>query len=243
MNPRQPILNELLQLQSTLPAEAVVNPYGVPEGYFDNLAEALLKKLKQEHSAQDEIASLSPLLARLSRSMPYEVPAGFFENSAPVVEEAALPQVLLQAGKAMPYQVPSGYFEQLPEILLGRVEQPKAKVVSMSRRWMRVAAAAVIAGAIAISGFLYFNSRPGTAVSVDSPQWVAKKLKDVETKELEQFIEVADVAIAQNKPKSKPVATNTALDAKSLLKDVSNEDLRSFLDEVPVDDEEIILLN
>jgi hypothetical protein len=243
MNPRENILNELREFNSSLPSETAPNPYAVPQGYFEGLADAVLAKIKGENpvSSSDEIAELSPLLAGLSRKIPYAVPAGFFESTdlSSVTEEERLPEILARLDKTMPFEVPAGYFETLPEIVLGRVATPKARVVSMSRRWMRYAAAAVITGVIAISGWVYFNNKPAS-VSVDNPEWVATKLKDVETKELEQFIEQTDVTIAQNKPKTK--TTNTT-EAESLLKDVSNEELSSFLDEVPVEDEEVILLN
>lgn len=245
MNRRENILNELKELNSSLPFESGPNPYKVPEGYFEGLADAVLAKIKGENavSASEEITQLSPLLAGLSRKMPYGVPAGFFETTdlSSVTQEERLPEILARLNKTMPFEVPAGYFETLPEIMLGRVAKPQAKVVSMSKRWMRYAAAAVITGIIAVSGFLYFNSKP-TTVSVDSPEWVAKQLKDVETKELEQFIEQTDETIAQNKPKQK-TNNNNPVDAESLLKDVSNEELRSFLEEVPAEDEELILLN
>ena len=244
MNRRDNILNELKELNSSLPVETGFNPYTVPSGYFEGLADTVLAKIKGEEtfSASEEIAQLSPLLAGLSRKMPYDVPAGFFDvpNLSSITGEEKLPEVLARLDKTMPFEVPAGYFETLPEILLGRVAKPQARVVSMHSRWMRMAAAAVIAGVIAVFGFVYSNSKPA-AVSVDSPEWVAKQLKDVETKELEQFIEQTDISIAQNKPKQK--ATNNAEDAESLLKDVSNEELKSFLEEVPVEDEELILLN
>lgn len=244
MNPRENILNELKDLNSSLPSETAPNPYIVPQGYFEGLADAVLAKIKGENavSALEEIAQLSPLLAGLSRKMPYDVPAGFFDATdlSGVAEEERLPEVLARLDKTMPFEVPPGYFETLPGMMLHRVAKPQDKVVSMGKRWMRIAAAAVVAGLIAVSGFIYFNNKPAT-VSVDHPGWVATKLKDVETKDLEQFIEQANVSIAQNKPKTKPVSTTA--DAESLLKDVSNEELGSFLEEVPVEDEEIILLN
>jgi len=238
MNSRIPIINELKELNSNLPSESSPNPYAVPAGYFEGLADAVLAKIKGE-SAASEIAELSPFLAGLSRKMPYEVPAGFFgaTDLSSITKEEELPQILKEL-RTMPYHVPQGYFESFPEMMLARIAQPKAKVVSM-KRWMRIAAAAVIATVIAVSGYIYFTTP--NDISVDNPEWMAKSLKDVDTKELQEFIQQTDVTIAQTpKPKLAPAKK---LEVKSLLNDVSTEELESFLEDVPVEDEEMILLN
>ena len=238
MNPRTDILNELKELNSTL-QDSPANPYAVPAGYFEGIADAVLAKIKGD-TASSEIAELSPLLAGLSRKMPYEVPKGFFEATdlSSITSDEELPQVLAGLHRTLPYKVPQGYFETLPQIMLGRVAKPKARVVSMTK-WMRVAAAAVIATAILISGYLYFSTPK--SISVDNPQWVAKNLKDLDTKELEQFIQETDVTVAQaEKPKMAP---GKKAEVKTLLNDVSTEELESFLEAVPVEDDEMILLN
>lgn len=58
-------------------------PYSVPAGYFENLAENMLQKIREgndHQTAQEEIATLSPLLSGLKKQMPYTVPAGYFET-------------------------------------------------------------------------------------------------------------------------------------------------------------------
>lgn len=109
----------------------------VPEGYFENLSNHILAKIKAsaENAPNEEEEILSPLLSSLNKSNPLTVPAGYFENLSD--------QVLAKV----------------------RISQP-AKVVSMRSGWWKAAAAAVIATTIGISTY-FFNdttngNHPGT---------------------------------------------------------------------------------
>lgn len=241
MNNRNDILNELKDLNSSLPALNPPYPYTVPDGYFEELAASVLAKINGEQivSASEELQNISPLLAGFSRKMPYSLPQNYFEsaNLSFITQEEELPVNLASLDRTMPFEIPFSYFETLPQVILSKVTKPKAKVISISKRWMRVAVAAMITGMIALSGYLYFNNN--NSISVDNPQWVAKTLKNVETKELDEFIQMTDVSVAKNI--ASPQAN--AAEVKALLQDVSNEELETFLEELPAEDEEIILLN
>src|SRR3954463_14078072 len=197
MNTRNTIQDELKALNSELESYPHSLPYSVPEGYFNSLAESILRRVKaQDLEASDEIAELSPLLSGLSKQMPFEVPADYFASNMDDLASISAGDensvILSLIDKEMPYEVPYGYFEQLPVAVMNRVAPKKAKVVSMARRgWMRVAAAAMVAGIITISGIFYFNR--GREIPVDNPQWVASKLKTVSDKELEEFVKTTDV--------------------------------------------------
>jgi hypothetical protein len=243
MNTRNTILEELKALDSGLANFPNSLPYSVPEGYFNSLAENILRRVKaQDLLASDEIAELSPLLSGLSRKMPFEVPQDYFQNSmddlAIIGSEDEESAVLSLIEKEMPYKVPYGYFESLPESILNRVVPRKGKVVSMAKRgWMRVAAAAMVAGIITISGIFYFNRSKD--IPVDNPQWVASKLKTVSDKELEEFVKTTDVN-STGVVTAKKSASKTTQN-KRLLQDISDKDLDAFLDQVPSDDEALAL--
>ena len=82
MNSRNTISAELKALDSQLSPGVNTNPYSVPDGYFEGLADRILARIKSDDvSAEEEINSLSPLLAGLSRKMPFEVPADYFEET------------------------------------------------------------------------------------------------------------------------------------------------------------------
>jgi hypothetical protein len=72
-------------------------PQNVPAGYFNTLSDSILEKIKAqpEQTVTDELASLSPLLAGISKENVYEVPAGYFDSFAstvtiPVKEETKI---------------------------------------------------------------------------------------------------------------------------------------------------------
>jgi hypothetical protein len=245
MNNRVTIQEELKALNSELPLEKGPEIYSVPEGYFENFAALMLQKIKAEQaeSASEEIAVLSPLLAGLSKKMPYSVPGDYFskntEELSALVSDEALPE-LLQGLQKMPYSVPEGYFENFPELILKKVNPNQAKVISISssRRWMRYAVAAVITGVIAITSIFYFGNEKSVDPASQPHEWVAKKLKNVPDKELDEFINTTTVnttAIAHTDNSGKT-------EVKKLLKDIPDSELDKFLDEVSVE-EDLSLIN
>lgn len=244
MNTRIHIQEELNGLNSQLPSETSGTPYSVPEGYFEGFAASVLSKIRAvpELSAREEIAELSPLLAGISRKMPYELPDQFFqtldEDLLFIMADEEESVTLSMIKKDMPFEVPAGYFNDLPQQVLEKLPSQGAKVIHMSsRKWMRVAVAAIFVGVITISGLLYFNGK--NDVTVDNPQWVAKKLKNVSDRDLDEFVKTTDLnasssVTAQNK------SVKTA-EVKKLLQDVSDNELDAFLNQVPVAEEELAI--
>ncbi len=84
MEQKQTIVAELLELNSSL-RPGISPAWQVPAGYFDGLAEDLLRRIKalDASSVEEELQQLSPLLAQLDRRSPYLVPAGYFEELDP----------------------------------------------------------------------------------------------------------------------------------------------------------------
>lgn len=244
MNSRTHISDELRELNSSLPAYAKEPVFTVPDGYFDRFAASVLAKIKANDAASvnDELSHLSPLLAAIPRTMPYAVPESYFSDPAlPArIDDERLPSVLLEHHRRMPYETPAGYFDTLPGSIVARVERPGAKVVSMrTRGWMRVAAAAMVAGVMALSGWIYFSSNGNSPDFQSNPEeWVAKKLKGVSTDALEDFIQTADAT-----PNGTSTAKGRAGEVRSMLTDVSDRELENFLEQVPTDDEELSVIN
>lgn len=245
MNTRKHIQDELKELNSLLPLEKGANIFTVPPGYFEGFAASMLQKIKEVQivSVADELNSVSPFLSGLSKKMPFTVPEGYFSQSTKgllnLVKEDDL-SAYLQENKKMPYTIPESYFEDLPAGILRKVNPKKARVISMStsQKWMRYAVAAVVTGIIALSSVFYFSNKP-VDPSAESHKWVAKKLKNVPDKELDEFIYTTDVsatAIAKTE-------TSNKKELRKLLKDVPDTELEKFLNEVPVDNEELSLVN
>jgi hypothetical protein len=246
MNSRIHISEELRELNSSLPTYVNEPVFTVPDGYFDRFAASVLAKIKaMDASVNDELNDLSPLLAAIPRKMPYTTPENYFSDLSQdlpaLMENDPLPSVLSEHHRQMPYETPAGYFDTLPATMLARVERPQAKVVPMrTRGWMRVAAAAMVAGIIAISGFFYFSGRSNNALDPESSpeEWVAKKLNGVSTDALEDFIETADIT-----PNGASMAQGRSTELRGMLSDVSDRELENFLEQVPTDDEELSVIN
>lgn len=241
MSTHNDIQDEMRDLNSSLPPSGGTGSYEVPGGYFEGLPDAILNRIRstRDTSAREETATLSPLLAGISREMPYAVPTGYFETLTTglqaITAEDPESDILLLAERQMPYEVPDGYFALLPEQILARVRRGSARVVSMGRpRFMRMAAAAMITGIIALSGYFYFNGKRD--VPVTSPEWVAKNVKNVSNKAIEDFVKTTDVTVASKETVQK---TAGSTDVKKMLQDVSDKELDAFLSQVPSEEEEL----
>jgi hypothetical protein len=241
MNNDNNIQDELSRMDSDLPSNPLSNPLSVPEGYFEGLAASVMSRIKGSEAATTagELESLSPFLASLSRTMPYSVPENYFTQTvsdltALTADDASV--VLDGLDRTMPFAIPQGYFQSLPDLVLRRVKPEGAKVIRMTgRKWMRIAAAAVVTGFIMISGYLYMNNKPADTAP---PAAVAQQLKNISTSELDEFLD-----LAQFKPANTGTATisRSRADVKKLVSDVSDKELESFLNQVPTDDGDVLI--
>ena len=235
MTERNTILSELKELGASFGNEVTGNLYTVPANYFDQLADEVLRRIKAETAmtAADEIAILSPLLSDLSKKT-YTVPNGYFESIDQRIEEVfalnvsadeeleTLSPLLKGIRKEQTYSVPAGYFDSVR----GTGNSNKdAKVISMSSKFMRYAAAAVITGIITTLTLVVLNnSQPDP--NKDPGIWVEKKvMKKVDTEKVDEFVELA---------MGDPEANGTAIqpgEMVELMKDVSEEEIQQFLNE------------
>lgn len=240
MTQRDNILQELKELESRLITVSPLNVYAIPTGYFDELADKILNRIKAGESGnpRDEMNFLSPVLKDISKTNPYSVPQGYFaglpekllalvtnseKEQTPEEELNELSPLLRSLKKESPYKVPAGYFDNLQAVENKKTE---AKVISIvHRKWFRYAAAAMVIGFVAISGFLIFNKKENIDPSEKSFAWVEKNMKKVSTDEIDQFIEMTD--------KMAPVvAVNTEKDdIKELIKNISDDEIQDFLND------------
>lgn len=235
MAQRNNILDELQELKSSLANTSVVNPYQVPHGYFEGIVAAVLSRIKamEADSAGEELSHLSELLSGVSKTMPFTLPDGYFEElgagsinqSLNLEDELKDAPVLRSVGKVMPYEVPAGYFDKLAE-RSNRTHKQTAKIISLSSKWVRYAAAAVIIAAISVTSFLIGsrNSDPKWALE-NLENKITKEIKKTSDQELSEFLKYTEgeQSLALNQPKA---------EVKALLKDVAANDLQSFLDEI-----------
>lgn len=235
------ILQELSELNSSLGGNMDQLPYQVPAGYFDSLPENVLARIKamEAATAREELLHLSPLLAGLSKEVPYSVPQGYFEkmavpaNTQTAAEElSSLSPLLSELKKETPYSVPEGYFENLSSSPYSATIKPQAKVISItSRRWFRMAAAAVVTGVIVTAGFIIKKGKVDPAEN--SYAWVKKNTKKVSTEKIEEFVTLAE----EENLNAEPVVATAepkAQDVKELIKDVPENEIQSLLNDTQV---------
>ena len=115
MNTRNDILFELQSISPLIAEVVPVNPYQIPEGYFDNLPALMVQLVKDEKPSE--------VLTNLQT--PYRVPQNYFRDFpgqilAIVKDEKA--SLILQGASSNPYQVPYGYFENFASQIISRIK-------------------------------------------------------------------------------------------------------------------------
>ncbi|WP_207511849.1 hypothetical protein [Longitalea luteola] len=233
--------------------QANSNPYQVPQGYFEGFASTMLQRVREAalpvettdaDNASDELEVLSPLLSQIGKQMPFSTPAGYFDElgenavaGAQAIEFVNgelenLSPLMKGLNRIQVYEAPAGYFEQLPGQVLKAVKaQQPAKVVSMrfTRRVLRYAAAAVMAGLIITAGWLYLGN--GNKTTDKAAPAVAAQLDNISDEMLEKYLENQTPA-----PSETVIAATTAADEidasdmKDMLADVTDEDLQQYLE-------------
>ena len=242
----EPVLSPALQ-------QAKQVTYEVPKGYFDSLPATILNRIKAEQTdgVNEELEILSPLLSQIGKRTPFSMPAGYFEELSENAVAGAqaidfvngalenLSPLMSSLKNKQVYEVPAGYFEQLPgQVLQAAKAQQPAKLVSISftRRVIQYAAAAVVAGVIAVAGWMYMGkgdtitSNKNDVARVDVPKPELNKLSD---EVLEKYLESQTAAPAETAAAATGNTANAEIDAtdmKDMLADVSDEDLQQYID-------------
>jgi len=253
------ILKELNELKSSLPAQVPENPYTVPSGYFETLAEQVMLKIKasEAKTASDELQMVSPLLSGIAKKSPYTVPAGYFEGLEEKLmdgirksadyqtrdeELREISPLLSGLKKEIPFSIPEGYFKSLSvkTIRSEQEEKSHAKVISITaRKWLRYAAAAVVIGFVAFAGLKLLNKNSSGPENAEAR--IEKKLdKDfkkerITTDEVENFLDLTESLVATETRKT-PNLTNQ-INTQNLLKDISDNEIVTFLDQLPEETE------
>ena len=247
MTQKDYILQELRELNSTLANVTVQNVYTVPVGYFDGLATQVLNRIKamEATNSVEELGYLSPMLSGISKQMPYVVPAGYFNgleermlqavhvsNQTAKEEIETLSPLLSGLKKEMsarpghsdgPYSIPQGYFESLTEKIVADEKKPAMKVISLiSRKWFRYAAAAVVIGIIAMTGFLFLGGGEkepgGKALSK-----FTRDIKKMDDNQKDNLIDFIDAGMSGDE-----TALVKSDEVKNLLQGISDEELKDF---------------
>jgi hypothetical protein len=207
-------------------------------------------------SVVEELTRLSPVLSGISRKAPYQAPEGYFEELSPM--SPVLFSLLAEVREKPLYAVPEGYFAGLAGEVLSKIGSEQvslsgedaytqvvinepARVVAFDRGirqrasvrqralW-KYSAAAVVAGLIFTIGWLRFHTSAG---SHHAPVDVAGNLVRVSDQDLQSYLEDQN---DQNATLTEPMNSTATLDitdsdVKSLLGDVPDGELKSYMEE------------
>jgi len=228
------ILNELNELNSCLAGLKADNIYPVPVGYFENLAEIVLKRIKaiEATNAIDELLHLSPFLSKLAKETPYKIPGQYFENLSPVIspdsisvqdELEKLSPLLSGLKKEMPYTIPDGYFENLGT----PIRKDKVKVISITQHsWFRMAAAAIVTGVILLAGLQIFSNKNNASGAKPLARF-EKDVQKMDDKEKDNLIDFIDAGLSGDESASVE-SDSKSTDIKELLQGISEDELKEF---------------
>jgi hypothetical protein len=186
----------------------------VPAGYFENLADAIMARIKKEYQTEVviETQAISGIVAEIGNKNIYSVPQGYFEGLSQAIadkrksrmwSEAAeetnhISELVAGIGNTNIFKVPQGYFNELPDQIKSRVTA-SAKVITMKSRFstFRYAAAAVVTGLIGLSLFLMLNkSGDSTKPTVQTAAVMSEANQIIKTNSFDkEFSSVTDAAI------------------------------------------------
>jgi len=234
------ISTELEHISPTVANLGKDQVYSVPNGYFEGLAACILQKIRAEE------------LLTKATSATYTVPDGYFEQLPQAIlqqlhadsvtaELNEVAPVLNNISKAPVYTVPDGYFNQFG---VSVTAQSSGKVVRMTvvRRWVSYAAAAVFAG-VAITGLVWLLLQNGSkqptvaeiekARSTNIPEVVNNIPEEAITAFLNTHTNTSDVA--DNELNSNP----NEVDFNQFIETATDEDIINYLNEHEVADENV----
>lgn len=134
--------------------------------------------------------------------------------------------VLSRLPKINPYTVPDGYFEQFPSTILAEARQAKVISIAPQRNTWRLAAAAVISGAILLGGWFFMQKR--SSVDVLAPANVASvqtEMQQVSDTEMVAYVEGNGITPADDVSASGQISDE---DVPLVLADVTDQELQQY---------------
>jgi hypothetical protein len=139
----------------------------------------------------------------------------------------------LPSGINTPYQVPANYFESLPATILKNIHSDSIKKPALvfnlkKRSWLISAAAASICGILFLSLY-FFTARQKNEIATDATKWVKKEVTNFSEESLTEFVQSHE-SIQSTTPS---VAAFDNKEIAQLVKDISTEELSTFLNEIP----------
>ena len=206
MNRRKEIHEELKDIAPLLAGIDFQYPYKVPAGYFENLPDQIMLRIKLENAAspKEELEIISPFLSGLSKKMPFSTPEGYFDTLTPGIRGTET-----------------------------ETREP-ARVVRMfqPRRTFRLAAAAVTAGIIGIAAWLFMRepatNQYATKTDIEVQKELKNKVGEISENELANFVETNSNITFSDSTSMVEIGEE---DVKLMLADIPDQELERYLDQ------------
>jgi hypothetical protein len=240
---------EAMELSPALSGLRHLPVYEAPAGYFEDFAGKMLTHIH----ASEELAGISSLLSGISKKTPFSAPEGYFDQPgeyfSKLMGKAGVEAVAPLAGAEEPlspllaglrdkavYQVPEGYFDGLADSILIKTgkQSGQARIVSvgLGRKWVKYAAAAIVAGMIVMGGWLGLHHSAAPGGTGDYASVLSKELYKATDQEIQNYLEDQDDHTLND------VVTNSSAtleindsDARNLLGEVPDEELKTYAEE------------
>lgn len=234
MSQREAIKNELKQMGLSLEHLSARIPYRVPEGYFEAFSDLLLDRLAVN--------------VDLSKSKVYQLPDGYFDGlsdsiiaairKAEVMEEMeSLSPLLNTLSKEMPFQQQASPALNM-ETIMQKAAVHEIPVVQMKARrplkWMRLAAAAVVAGLLITTAVLYTsdtNQQSGDSNFADYAQIdVSQEMSKLSEEELNTYLSSSEKLVVAAGYREQ-YGEDELPDVNEHIQFMSDDELKQYLDE------------
>lgn len=221
------ILTELKAISPLLAAMEKVNVFIVPDGYFSDLDKRILTTV---------------FIYRDEKNNFQKVPEGYFDslpgrilskikgekNESATEEIKALSPALFYLKEENTFAVPENYFDNLSDRILAKINEKETKVISISSgKWWKYAAAAVVAGVIAISSLQIFyhnsgsNSKEVITVSANIPDYIQESSQYKTPEKLNQGI----ASLSDDEIVNYLQTTGSILDEETITKNLDAKEL------------------
>lgn len=193
----------------------------VPQGYFNDLSANIMARIKQEETAI-ETKEDKGLSFNIGNKNVFTVPADYFEklpdtilsriyNESVYHETSSSSELVANIGNKNVFTVPAGYFDSVAKDITQQIAP--AKVVSMNprRNIVKYAAAAVVAGIIAMSALFIFNKTDKNTISTENLAAIEKAETIIKTNSFDKEMASLNDADIVNFLESKGQDVNAAL--------------------------------
>jgi hypothetical protein len=217
------------------------NPYSIPVGYFDGLANVLLARLK-------------------SKEVTYAVPQNYFEslsfqvlqkiqqqkNNTEIVEELEIVAPLLNTiHKANIYKIPTNYFENITTE--GAIKSTKVVAIYSPLNWLKYAVAAVIIGIVSIGFFLINTKKDNNKILASYHQAlkinIEKSVSSISDTDLNNAVEANKLNFYVADDINVVLPWNNLDNLKDEIKFISDEEIQFYIEENKIVVEESTISN